>query len=110
MAAAATMAASEEVEKEVVPPIFAAAAGGDVDEVETALKDPSAASVLNAAGRSALSLAAAKGHLKVVKLLLDAGASDSAASHTSRNAQNSCALRVHDDAFIAAPRPRGAPP
>ena len=36
------------------------------------------AAALNDNGRSALSLAAQKGHTKVVKVLLDAGAADSA--------------------------------
>lgn len=63
--------------EDVVLPIFAAAAGGDVDAVVAALKENAAsATALNGSGRSALSLSAARGHLKCVQTLLDAGATD----------------------------------
>ena len=69
---------AEPVEETKVSPIFEAAARGDVETVESTLAaDASCATQLNDAGRTALSLAAARGHAKVVKMLLDAGATDS---------------------------------
>ena len=78
----ATQAATPESEAAAPPavsPIFAAAYAGAVDEVKAALaSDQSSQSALNEAGRSALSIAAQRGHLKVVQALLDAGATDTA--------------------------------
>ena len=66
-------------EEKKAHPIFAAAKGGDLAAITAALaEDPKSATALTEAHRSALSLAAAKGHVEVVKTLLEAGAVDSA--------------------------------
>lgn len=73
------MAVTEVVEAPEVPKIFEAASKGEIEVIDEQIKsDPSCTTALNAAGRSALSLAAQKGHLKAVKALLTAGATDSA--------------------------------
>ena len=64
-----------------VASIFDAATRGSLEEVEAAIAaSKEDATALNASGRTALSLAAAKGHTKVVNALLAAGAVDSTAA------------------------------
>jgi len=88
--------------------LFAASQRGDVTEVESALAEHAAcASELNNAGRSALSLAAARGHLKVVKTLLDAGATDAACAGWT--AVHHAAFGGHSEVLSALLAKHGAP-
>lgn len=60
------------------PTIFDAAARGSLEEIESMIAaDKGSVTTENVNGRSALSLAVQKGHLKVVNALLNAGAVDS---------------------------------
>ena len=68
-------------DEQTFEPFFAAASRGDADECESLMAKDGAAKLVaaeDAAGRTALSLAAARGHTKVVKSLLDAGATNDA--------------------------------
>ena len=82
------------------PPIFAASTTGDYDLVQAELaKDASVATLLTDGGRSALSLAAAKGHTKIVKTLLEANAVDS--SVAGWTAAHHAAFGGHADVLAA---------
>lgn len=77
-ATAAAETATPAEEKPTISPIFDAASKGELDAVDSALAtDATCISAVNLAGRSALSLAAAHGHLKCVRRLLDVDAIDS---------------------------------
>ena len=74
------------LEKHPVDHITIPAFEGDLDSVEASLKaDPSQANALNPAGQCPLSLAAKRGHLAVVKALLEAGARIEAPERKARH-------------------------
>ena len=69
-----------EAEKSIHAVVTAVTGTGEAAEVKAALKSDGAASAVDGKGRTALSLAAARGNVDAVKLLLDAGAVDSQVS------------------------------
>ena len=88
------------VESEATLPLVEAAKRGSLEEVEAIIAANTAdTNAADDAGRTALSFAVAKGHAKVAKVLLDAGATDSRASATGWNAACYAAFGGHAEAL-----------